>query len=120
MSLAIAPIIGATAVSANCLYARVSDSGILNVSGKPISRAHSRGVRRLGFVFFKHEGRRPTPIRQYLLQSESNPAELHPIHSTSPSGTTRVLRNARTRHRLPMPAARRQLQWLRAVAAGGG
>ena len=36
MSLAADSIIGTTAASASNWYARVSDTGILNVSGKPI------------------------------------------------------------------------------------
>ena len=41
---------GTTTELPNCLYAWVSETGILNVSGKLIRRAHSRGVSLRGFL----------------------------------------------------------------------
>lgn len=43
MSLAAASIIGTMAAEENCLFARVSDTGILNESGKPISSVRLHG-----------------------------------------------------------------------------
>ena len=45
----------------NCLYAWVSDTGILKLSGKPMSLAHSLGVSRLGLLFFPLETRISDP-----------------------------------------------------------
>ena len=52
MKLATAEKTGTATELLNCLYARVSDTGMMNESGKPISRAHSRGVSLLGFLSF--------------------------------------------------------------------
>src|SRR5690606_25345985 len=50
MIRATSAITGTTTELPNCLYARVSDTGMRKSSSNPISRAHSRGVRRRGFL----------------------------------------------------------------------
>src|SRR5690606_7037377 len=49
MIRATSAIIGTTTEFPNCLYARVSETGIRKSSSKPMSRAHSLGVSRRGF-----------------------------------------------------------------------
>lgn len=50
ISFATFSISGTTTEFPNCLYACVSDTGILKSSGNPCNLAHSRGVSRLGFL----------------------------------------------------------------------
>src|SRR5882724_1719264 len=68
MTRASSRMTGTTTAFPNCLYARVSDTGILNVSGSPISLAHSRGVRRRGFFRPPWYTRISEPSLKYLAE----------------------------------------------------